>query len=310
MSCWSSCSCSTRAAASTRCSGCARPSPRPRLTSRRPRRPRAPPSSSFSIGWIRRSSRRASSAPPAAARPARPTRRSTGSCSRPSTAISSRCRRITCRTRSSKRSRRRTAKPSKKSSSRHKDVPRRRRWRSFWQKPRFCQAALVRAGCPDPAPSKRIADPGEHRRSLAAVADIDITHDERPRDAPEADTDHLVQLRRRPGIQPREHPADIEERRHLQIEASRGDAQRPDSLAQLDGRRECVAIVEPSGAIAAQRLGAADQARAAAEGAERPERGMPGLRHVPRAVWTARMLLRAIGQNTGRRSRSRCTANR
>src|SRR5579885_350499 len=39
---------------------------------------------------------------------------------------------------------------------RHKDVPRRRRWRSFEQKPRFLlEAALGRAGCPDPAPNNR-----------------------------------------------------------------------------------------------------------------------------------------------------------
>ena len=78
-------------------------------TSRRPHRPRVPPSSSSSTAWIRPSSRRASSAPRAAARPAPRTRRSTGNCSRPSTATSSRCRQTTCHTPSWRPSPRRTA---------------------------------------------------------------------------------------------------------------------------------------------------------------------------------------------------------
>ncbi|TLY63291.1 MAG: type VI secretion system-associated FHA domain protein TagH [Gammaproteobacteria bacterium] len=67
-------------------------------------------SSNSSAGSIRPSSRRASSAPRAAATRAPPTKRSTGSCSPPSIAISSRCRRTTCRTPSSRRSPRRIAK--------------------------------------------------------------------------------------------------------------------------------------------------------------------------------------------------------
>jgi hypothetical protein len=43
---------------------------------------------------------------------------------------------------------------SRSRQTRHMDVPRRRRWRSFGQKPRFLpKTALGRAGCPDPAPS-------------------------------------------------------------------------------------------------------------------------------------------------------------
>ncbi len=66
-------------------------------------------SSNSSTGWTPPSSRRASSAPRVAARHAPPTRRSTGTCSRPSTAISSRCLPTICRTRSSRRSPRLTA---------------------------------------------------------------------------------------------------------------------------------------------------------------------------------------------------------
>src|SRR5579884_2516327 len=66
--------------------------------------------------------------------------------------------------------------------------------------------------------SKRVADPREDGRSLAAVADIDIADHEGPRDPAKADPPDGVQLRDRPVVHPREDAADIGERRHLEIE--------------------------------------------------------------------------------------------
>src|SRR6185437_6850691 len=145
----------------------------------------------------------------------------------------------------------------------------------------FAQSSAGPGRSPASSPSKRVADSAEHGGSLAAIAYIDITDDERPRDSAKSNTDHPVHVVKRQEVQPRGDAADIDERRHLQIETRGGDPQRADFLPQLDGRRECVAIVEASATITAQRLGAADETLAAAEGAERPERRMPRIRHVP-----------------------------
>src|SRR6185437_1931966 len=111
--------------------------------------------------------------------------------------------------------------------------------------------------------------------------DIDITDDERACDPAEADACDFVQVRERQVTESREYPADIDKRGHLQVQASGGYGNRADSLPHLGGRRECIAIIEASCAIPAQRLGAADLAQAAAERAERPERRIVGREHVP-----------------------------
>src|SRR6185312_15586957 len=102
--------------------------------------------------------------------------------------------------------------------------------------------------------SERVVDPGEHRDSLAAIADIDIADDERLGDGAHADPAGDMEAVERIVVEIVEDPSGIDEGRQLEAQIGGEEIELEDLAAQLDAGREDVAIDEAVAAEAAQRL--------------------------------------------------------
>ena len=70
-------------------------------------------------------------------------------------------------------------------------------------------------------PSEGIIESGENRGTVAAVTNVDITHHEGSRDAPKTHPGDRMQVIQRIGAGTRKDPAEINERRDLNIELGR-----------------------------------------------------------------------------------------
>src|ERR1700744_2233221 len=96
-------------------------------------------------------------------------------------------------------------------------------------------------------PLERIIKTCKNCGALRAVADIDIAHDVRTRDAAKPDAGYFVYVIERIGARVRKYAAEVHERRNLDVEHGCDGIKRKNLAAQFYGAGEGISIVEPAG---------------------------------------------------------------